>query len=94
LHRVAQAIGLGGFLRLGEGELKSGGSARPSILADAVEALVGAIYVDGGFEAARQALRGLLAEPLSIRTVGVGSSRRAAEQEAAQRAFEELGERK
>src|SRR5690606_30135096 len=65
LHRVAQAIGLGRFLRLGEGELKSGGSSRPSMLADAVEALVGAVYLDGGFEAAREVLRRLLAPALA-----------------------------
>lgn len=56
LHAVAQALALGEQLQLGEGELKSGGSARPSILADAFEALVGAIFIDGGFGAARQAV--------------------------------------
>src|SRR3990172_2389971 len=61
LHRVAQAIGLGAYLRLGEGELKSGGFSRPSILADAVEALVGAIFLDGGFDAVRATLRALFA---------------------------------
>ncbi len=64
LHRLAQRIDLGAALRLGEGELKSGGFARPSILADALEALVGAIFLDGGFESARAVLRGLFAEPL------------------------------
>lgn len=63
LHQLAQDLGLGEHLRLGEGELKSGGSARPSILADAVEALVGAIFLDGGFGAAREAVRRLY-EPL------------------------------
>ncbi len=53
LHRLAATMDLGSFLRLGEGELKSGGSQRPSILADAVEALIGAVYLDGGFEAAQ-----------------------------------------
>jgi ribonuclease-3 len=53
LHRVAVTLNLGNFLRLGEGELKSGGSERPSILADALEALIGAVYLDGGFEAAQ-----------------------------------------
>lgn len=48
----AQQLGLGVQLKLGEGELKSGGFRRPSILADAVEALFGAICLDGGFEAA------------------------------------------
>jgi ribonuclease-3 len=63
LHGLAQALGLGGHLQLGEGELKSGGFARPSILADAFEALVGAIFLDGGFSAARKAVRRLY-EPL------------------------------
>lgn len=56
LHRVAQALGLGEHLRLGEGEVKSGGSARPSILADAFEAVIGAIFLDSGFPAARDAV--------------------------------------
>lgn len=53
LHRVALELELGGALRLGEGELKSGGSRRPSILADALEAVFAAVFLDGGFEAAR-----------------------------------------
>ena len=44
LHRHAAALGLGAEIRLGEGEAKSGGAARPSILADAVEAVFGAIF--------------------------------------------------
>jgi len=63
LHQVAQTLRLGDTLQLGEGELKSGGLARPSILADAFEALIGAVYVDGGFSAAREAIRRLY-EPL------------------------------
>ncbi len=61
LHQVAQTLGLGDSLQLGEGELKSGGFARPSILADALEALIGAVFVDGGFSAAREAIRRLYA---------------------------------
>ena len=53
LHRLAVMLNIGTYLRLGEGELKSGGSERPSILADAVEALIGAVYLDGGFDAAQ-----------------------------------------
>lgn len=140
LHHAAEGISLGSLLQLGEGELKSGGASRPSILADAVEALVGAVYLDGGFAAAHQALRLLLAGPLaelgpasfgkdpktqlqellqsrriplpqyavvsatgaahdqlfevecvvpelSVRTLGAGSNRRAAEQQAAERAY-------
>jgi ribonuclease-3 len=143
LVQLAQDLGVGEHLRLGEGELKSGGSSRPSILADALEALVGAIFLDGGFASARDAVlrmyqpmlagldpddpgkdpKTLLQEllqarriglpqytvlatrgaahnqhfevecaipQLSVRTVGSGSSRRSAEQEAAMRAFQQI----
>ena len=53
LHEIAAGLALGDFLRLGEGELKSGGFRRPSILADALEALIGAVFLDGGFDGAR-----------------------------------------
>ena len=53
LARVARGIALGDEIRLGEGEQKSGGSNRPSILADALEAVFGAVFLDGGFDAAR-----------------------------------------
>ena len=52
LHQLALSLSLGKFLRLGEGELKSGGSQRPSILADALEALFGAIWLDAGYDVA------------------------------------------
>jgi ribonuclease-3 len=143
LHQLAQGLSLGEQLSLGEGELKSGGYARPSILADAFEALVGAIFLDGGFAAAQETVRRLyepmltgldsktlgkdpktllqellqarkLALPqysvvatqgaahnqefevecviaeLSVRTLGSGSTRRTAEQNAAMRAFEKI----
>ncbi|NBX55450.1 MAG: ribonuclease III [Betaproteobacteria bacterium] len=48
LHEQALQLGLPGLIRLGEGELRSGGTKRPSILADALEALIGAIYLDAG----------------------------------------------
>lgn len=51
LSRLATGLDLGASLLLGEGELKSGGFRRPSILADGLEAVFGATYVDGGFEA-------------------------------------------
>lgn len=141
LFEIAQSLKLGEQLRLGEGELKSGGFRRPSILADALEALFGAVFLDGGFDRAREvvlrlyqphlatldprntgkdaktalqehlqgrrlplpqyqlkATRGeahaqefeieCLIPGLGISTVGRGASRRAAEQEAARRAFE------
>jgi len=143
LARVATDIDLGSCLRMGEGELRSGGFRRPSILADALEALIAAVCLDAGFEAAR-ALVDRLFEPLlaevdpaepgkdaktalqewlqgrkialptytmirvlgeahaqefeiacevpkfSLRTVGRGSSRRAAEQQSAALALEQL----
>jgi ribonuclease-3 len=59
LYEIAQRMELSQFLRLGEGELKSGGFRRPSILADTLEALFGAIYLDAGFNAARDVIRSL-----------------------------------
>lgn len=53
LHRIAIGLELGDCLRLGEGELKSGGSRRPSILADALEAVFAAVFLDAGFGAAK-----------------------------------------
>ena len=53
LASVAQELGLGGHLRLGEGESASGGAERPSILSDALEAIYGAVFLDGGYEPAR-----------------------------------------
>lgn len=146
LHRIAADLELGADLRLGEGELRSGGERRPSILADALEAVIGAVYLDGGFEAAQHVVLGLYSEQLAqadplqsgkdaktslqewlqgrrfplphyelvgvrgeahaqefevecrvskppLVTTGVGPSRRAAEQRAAQRAFESLSSR-
>jgi ribonuclease-3 len=56
LARVARRIDLGAAIRLGEGEVKSGGADRPSILADAMEAVFGAVFLDAGFDAARAAI--------------------------------------
>lgn len=140
LYRIARNHDLGASLLLGEGEIKSGGAQRPSILADAVEAVIGAVMLDGGFGAAQRVVRKLFADSLAaidprvtgkdaktllqeltqgrglalpvytlqatrgqahaqtfqvlcavdalgIRTEGEGSSRRAAEQDAARKAF-------
>ena len=137
LYPMAVDLGLAPLLRLGEGEVKSGGRERPSILADALEALIGAVYVDAGYDVARAMVHRLYAQvdlspgqsvqgkdpktalqewlqgrkmrlpvyrvtqtlgeahrqtfevlctvtELSIETAGTGSSRRAAEQTAAQ----------
>ncbi|MDZ4073431.1 MAG: ribonuclease III [Hylemonella sp.] len=53
LHQLAVELGLSEVVRLGEGEVRSGGSRRPSILADALEALIGAVYLDAGYGAAQ-----------------------------------------
>ena len=59
LHQLAVVLGLPSLLRLGEGEVKSGGQKRPSILADALEAVIGAIYLDAGFTKADELVRRL-----------------------------------
>ncbi len=59
LHRLAADLGLSEMIRLGEGEARSGGSKRPSILADALEAVIGAVYLDAGFPAAQALVRRL-----------------------------------
>jgi len=143
LAGIAATLKLGDVLRLGEGELKSGGFRRPSILADALESLFGAVFLDAGFDEAARVVRRLF-EPLVVQidpkasgkdaktqlqeilqsrrlplpeyrlvgtegeahdqnfivecvlgklalsTRGVGKSRRAAEQEAARQACEQL----
>jgi ribonuclease-3 len=52
LFQIASGLGISGCLRLGDGEKRSGGHKRPSILADALEAVIGAVYLDAGFEVA------------------------------------------
>jgi len=144
LAAIGNELELGEQLRLGGGELKSGGFRRDSILADCLEAILGAIYLDGGIDAARGAIERLLgarlrelpsaetlkdpktrlqeqlqsrglvlpryaleevggepheqwfvasceAPDLNLRATGRGSSRRRAEQEAAQRVLEAMG---
>jgi ribonuclease III len=65
LYEIAGELGLGAYLRLGEGELKSGGISRPSILADAMESILGAILLDAGFDAARATVAKLFASRLN-----------------------------
>lgn len=59
LHKLAVDLGLPGMMRLGEGEAKSGGHKRPSILADALEAVIGAVYLDAGYATADKLVRRL-----------------------------------
>ena len=142
LAALAESLSLGSYLALGDGELKSGGGQRPSILSDALEAVLGAVLLDGGFEAARLVVQGIfdaalvsinpsttgkdaktllqewlqrkrqalphyavvaihgeaheqefevecVIEHLNIRCTGKGVSRRRAEQEAAQLAYQQ-----
>lgn len=144
LAEIAKEFALGDYLRLGSGELKSGGYRRESILADALEAVIGAIYLDNGIEACRERVLAWFAsrlEKLSLddtqkdpktrlqehlqakqlalpiyevvdvkgdahdqlftiecvvvglakKTLGIGTSRRGAEQEAARQALQQLG---
>jgi len=70
LHRTALALQLPEVLRLSDGEARGGGAQRPSILADAVEALIGATFVDGGFEAARALVERLFGDVITSTDIG------------------------
>ncbi|HVB39225.1 MAG TPA: ribonuclease III [Vicinamibacterales bacterium] len=65
LARAAERIALGAYLRLGRGEEKTGGRRKPALLADAFEALIAGIYLDGGIDHARAFVERELAEPLA-----------------------------
>ncbi len=64
LADAARAISLGNYMRFSKGEEKSGGRERESILADAMEAMIGAVYLDGGYEEARDFVLGMFEEAL------------------------------
>lgn len=89
LARFAQALGLGRYLYLGRGEEESGGRERPSLLADAFEALVGALYLDGGLKPAESFILRFL-EPETEQIVAQGELRdyKSLFQEEAQRRFQ------
>ncbi|WP_175994341.1 ribonuclease III [Burkholderia vietnamiensis] len=73
LYEIAQALNISDGLQLGEGELRSGGFRRPSILADAFEAIIGAVFLDGGFEAAQGVIKRLyvpILDHIDPRTLG------------------------
>jgi ribonuclease-3 len=70
LAEKAGMLGLGPLLRLGKGEERSGGRAKPSILAGAFEALLGAVYQDGGYEAARRIVERYFAADLNEKSLG------------------------
>ena len=74
LHKVALSLGLGEYMRLGRGEERTGGRERPSILADMVEAIIAAMYLDSGMEQARSFIMDRI-----LRDVEFGDSHRSAD---------------
>ncbi|MGG2305062.1 ribonuclease III domain-containing protein, partial [Salmonella enterica] len=64
LARIAEGLNLGKYLRLSKSERDTGGAAKPAILADAVEAVIAALFLDGGFEVARRIVLHLVADHL------------------------------
>jgi ribonuclease-3 len=71
LAGLARELGLGDDIRVGEGEKKGGGGERPSILADALEAVFGAVFIDRGFDAARGVIERVYADTLARADPGV-----------------------
>ena len=65
LAALAESLQLSSYLALGDGELKSGGARRPSILSDALEAVLGAVLLDGGFDAACEVVQGIFKSSLA-----------------------------
>lgn len=92
LAAVGAELGLGPALRLGKGEDASGGREKPSILADAVEAVIGALYVDGGLDVARAVVLDLLRDRIATEAADGpgGADHKTQLQELAARRFEEL----
>lgn len=66
LFAAAARVGFGDCLRMGKGQRKGGGAQLPSLVSDAVEAVFAAVYLDGGFEAAKSAIHALLGEPPAV----------------------------
>lgn len=75
LARVAGDLGMSGHVRMGQGESGSGGAQRPSILADALEAVYGAVFLDGGYAAARAAVLATLGGALDAADQGAGAAK-------------------
>jgi ribonuclease-3 len=93
LAEVAAELDLGDAVLLGRGEDASGGREKPSILADAMEAVIGAVYLDGGWEAASELVLGLLGERIAAAAAGPGGQDyKTRLQELAARSFEALPE--
>lgn len=85
LFRVAQNLGLGSDLRLGRGEEHNGGRTRPSILSDAVEAIIAALYLDAGMEVASAFIHRFLLEGVDLANPARSSDYKTALQELIQR---------
>ncbi|HSI57308.1 MAG TPA: ribonuclease III [Ideonella sp.] len=79
LHKVALALRLPEVIRLSDGEARGGGAQRPSILADAMEAIIGAVYLDGGYESAHALVEQLFGEVIA--STGVDNWRKDAKTE-------------
>jgi ribonuclease-3 len=91
LAEVAEELGLGEFLLLGKGEDASSGREKPTILADAIEAVIGAVYLDGDWEAAEALVLGRLGERIAEAAAGPGASDyKTRLQELAAHRFDEL----
>lgn len=91
LAEVAATLDLGDALLLGKGEAASGGREKPSILADAMEAVIGAVYIDGGWDAAVELIMRLLAERIEEAAAGPGGQDyKTRLQELAARRFDQL----
>jgi len=91
LAEVAAELELGHAILLGKGEDASGGREKPSILADALEAVIGAVYLDGGWEAAQELVLNLLGDRIAEAAAGPGGQDyKTRLQELAARHFEEL----
>ncbi len=91
LSALARGLELGGVLRLGKGELKSGGQDKPSVLSDAFEALLGAVYLDSGLEAAQQVVDRVFSSAIEeAAQLRYGSDYKTCLQERLQARFNEL----
>jgi ribonuclease-3 len=91
LAEVAADLDIGAALLLGRGEDQSGGREKPSILADAMEAVIGAVYLDGGWKAAEDLIMGLLGERIEEAAAGPGGQDyKTRLQELAARRFDQL----
>ncbi len=91
LAELASGLDIGDALLLGKGEDQSGGRQKPSILADAMEALIGAVYIDGGWPAAERMVMELLGERIEAAAAGPGGQDyKTRLQELCARAFDEL----